>query len=218
MNFEDPVIFDIETPGGQISQIAALCPASGDRFEVKVHIKHLLVPPSLLTMCHYDHAVWEREAVSAKVARKRWIMFLERHRSIYRVVKETRNRLRLAAGMGYNAQRFDHPMLKEWLDKRHLVMPMDNRIYDVLQLALWCLPSLENYQLGTVASALGVGRARAHDAMVDVEMTTDVAAILLHRVGCRIRWVAERFGDDVLCACDKLHSPHDAREKHPWVT
>ena len=195
----NPVIFDFETTSldtrrCQIIQIGALAPLSNERFEAKIKFDVKAADPEALKVNSYKKKVWKREAISHKKARKRFIKFLKNHTSLKRTSKRG-NPYQVVAGMGHGVAHFDWPILQRWFEDGDLFLPIDRRLYDTTQLVLWTVLGLESYSLSNIAAELGVARDGAHDAIVDCEMTADIAAILLKRQGdCPYKWVKRRLG------------------------
>ena len=198
VHYNNPVIFDLETTDlhrdCQIIQVAALAPLSNKRFEAKIKFDVKSANPEALKINHYSKKVWKREAVSHKKARKRFHKFLEKHASLKRTSKRG-NTYWVAAGMGNGVSHFDFPLIKKWFEDGDIFLPMERRVFDISQLAMWTAPDLESYSLSNLAEALGVAREGAHSAIVDCEMSADVAAQLLNQMGAwHLKWVKRRLG------------------------
>jgi DNA polymerase III alpha subunit (gram-positive type) len=199
LDYKNPIIFDLETTSidpqsCEIIQIAALAPLSNDKFEVKVKFKESFADPKALEQNSWSRKVWHNEAVPPNKAREQFTEFIRKHATQERISKRG-NIFHVAVGMGYNIVRFDSIILQRWYKDESLFLPMDFRMLDVLQLALWEEPGLESYKLGDIAKELDCLREDSHDAMVDVEMTADVAAILLNqdREWLNLKWVKRRL-------------------------
>lgn len=199
LHYENPVFLDLETSGldlreHQIAQIAAIHLPSRDSFEQKLRFSLRKASPEALEVIGFSKREW-RHAVSQRDGLVRFYDFVSNHKSCGMISRKG-NPYTTASLIGYRIDRFDLPFIAHHFDKHNLWFPGDFRCYDSMQLALWGLPGRGDYTLSAVAEELGVLREHAHDALVDVEMTIDVTAILIDRLNLpRPEWVDNVLAD-----------------------
>jgi DNA polymerase III epsilon subunit-like protein len=87
--------------------------------------------------------------------------------------------------------KFDIDMLQGWakkfgissaLDYRTIGYPEDLRYYSRFYFSLPQTPTIPNYKLSTIASALGLNTDNAHEALPDVRMTAECLKIIYKRL------------------------------------
>jgi DNA polymerase III epsilon subunit-like protein len=195
------VFFDLETTGlsykdDEVIQIAAVAVDAATLSELGTFEAKLVPSPEakarLWEGSHYDEQVWNREGLVQKLGWNRFFTWLKRYATCERISKAGRP-YKVAQLAGYNAASFD----KEWLwvaaKKHDLFVPVAGNVWDILQLAITAqlLGYLRDGQgkepadlkLGTLAEWLHSDLVGAHDALVDVRGTVEVAKQLMRILG-----------------------------------
>lgn len=199
LHYKAPVFFDLETSGTdqckhQITQIAAMHLPTGDSYEQKLRFSLRKADPEALEVIGFSKRKW-KNAVSQRDGMVSFCDFVANHKSCDMISKKG-NPYTTASLIGYRIDRFDLPFLAHHFDKHDLWFPGDFRCYDSMQLALWALPGRSDYTLSAVAEELGVFQEGAHDALVDVEMTINVTAILIDHLNLpKPEWVDNVLAD-----------------------
>lgn len=191
----DLVFFDIETGGLElhhpITQLAAVAYRDWrevDHCNVLLEFDEAAADPKALELNRYDRERWGREAVPLEAGLRRFVAWLEPHRTMTLTSQRTGNPYNVARLCGYNAASFDGPRLKAAFASvcppKGLFLPADLRIPDTLQLALWrhirMGEQLPSYRLGDVCRRWGVELQEAHDALSDVRATAQLTRRLLN--------------------------------------
>lgn len=175
-------IIDFET-GGVLPehpniQLAAIAVdengAEVDSFNSKIAFDPKLCEPEALEMNHYTPEAWEG-APSADQVFVSFCEFLGRHKTMEMVSKRTGRPYNVARLAAFNIQ-FDKDRLWAMADSRFV--PAHPLGLCILNRAMWWALEtgavLENFKLPTVAHALGIPTAGAHDALFDVRMAAEV--------------------------------------------
>lgn len=184
------VYFDLETGGvdvyhPDIQIAAAVIDGNGktlETFQRKIQFDESKAEPDALAMNHYSADVWKAEALPESQVVAEFAAFLKRHTSVEMLSKRTGRPYSVARLAGYNAATFDGPRIKEMFRRHQAFLPAHPLVLCVMQRAMWWTQEtgtkLENLKLGTVAAALGIDHADAHDALGDVITTAAVARAL----------------------------------------
>ena len=174
------ILFDLETSGldsrkHEIIQIAsaAYSIAHGevfDEFATNVAFDVKRAEPKALEVNCYDPAKWEG-APTAFEALDKWSRWLRPHCGVRKFSERTGREYFVALGAGYNAVKFDYPWIVQKSKELGLFIPLDPKILDVMQLALW-LNRLNGADVAddkqvTVCAHYGINY-EAHDALGDV--------------------------------------------------
>ena len=196
--YKNPVVFDFETSGldpnkHEIIQVAMGAPHTGQEIEYKLEFDMDKADPEALKINGYNEKDWE-SALSQQKGITTFNMFLNKHKTLKRISKRG-NTYWVAALMGYNINAFDMKFLEAWKNKFDKFISADFRTFDVYSLALWLVPELDGYKLEQMAEYFGCHKEGAHDAMVDVNMTADVAACLIDFIGLDTgyEWIEKRL-------------------------
>lgn len=168
-----------------IIQLAAIA-VDDDGNEVEAHEWKLLfdenkADPKALELNHYDAVAWDNGGLFPEEACPLFAAMCKKFASIDMVSKRTGKPYRVARLAGYNSATFDGPRIQAMFKRMNLFLPAHPITLDVLQLALWTLPGLPDYKLGTVCEHLGIPLPGAHDALADVRATAEVARLLQQR-------------------------------------
>ena len=190
------VYFDLETgglsPDHPIIQIAALA-VEEDTWEVvaefqeKLQFDEAMADPEALKINHYDAAVWAASAISPRDAAVKFSNLLQQFRSLSLISKRTGRPYSVARLVGHNAATFDGPRLRSLFDSFPMFLPADPRVRCTLQRALWWVEERgakhpADYKLATLCRYFGIHVAddQAHDALVDVGLTVQLAKAMKH--------------------------------------
>lgn len=168
------IFFDLETTDvdietAEITQFAAIA-MDGDReigtFERLVKFDESKASPEALKINHYDRDRWAKEA---KPATDAIVDFTQA-----RVSKAGRP-YKVGTLCGYNAARFDFPILQRHAKAGDVFLPFDLRVRDAMAVAMSVCDFLgacpQDFKLSTMADHFGVEVAKAHDALSDVRTT-----------------------------------------------
>lgn len=176
------VVVDFETGGVEPHhpsiQLAAIAvDASWNEvasFDRRITFSEADCDPKALELNHYDTERW-KDAVPPRVCAAQFSGWLRPYQSVRLVSQRTGRPYSVAQCAGYNTP-FDQPRLKALYGESF--MPCGFLWRDVLQRALWHYDehggAPENFKLSTVAAALGIDTAGAHDALTDVRLTAAV--------------------------------------------
>lgn len=186
LSYNHLIFFDLETTDfdkeeGEIAQIAAYDTLRRESFEVKTFFNLKTAKQEALDTFHFDKRVWRKEAVKMSTALQMFCDFIQEGAWIQKVSKKTRP-YEVAVLAGYRIDRFDVPFLLHHLEARGMWAPFELRVYDVMQLALWVCPGLQDYTLSGICNHLDVPLTKAHDALHDVMATKRVAERLLTEI------------------------------------
>ena len=96
---------------------------------------------------------------------------------------------------GYNNAKFDDARIQKLFQDNQVFLPADYGTLDVLQLVRWYFKinptdRPENLKLATVCQHFGVDLENAHDALVDVTATAELAGVVGENL---IEYVIENF-------------------------
>jgi DNA polymerase III epsilon subunit-like protein len=194
------VVFDLETTGvdverDEIIQIGAVCvdlDTGAERSEFEVKIKPSPKgEASLLRMQDegfknsYDSEIWASKAVPKALGLNRFAGYVGRYKDQGKISK-TGKSYYVAQGCGYNAAKFDHPLILNACRSCNIFLPMNMLCWDTLQLAMFVfhLAHIEppDFKLSTVAEALEIPLENAHDALADVRATAQITLKLMDMV------------------------------------
>lgn len=191
------VVFDLETGGKDperhaVIQIAAVAVdrrddwAIVDSFEQKVCFRPENAQTEALEVNSYDDAVWKAEAQPPSLVADLFAAFLKEHATSRRIGKTSGKPYVTTLLCGHNAVKFDIPFILKWykrLGKEGAFFACWWECLDTIRLAHWVFSERddapENYQLATLADYFGLDRTGAHDALVDVTLTAQIAHHLL---------------------------------------
>ena len=196
------VVFDLETGGldrqrHPITQFAGVAldldmdgwPAV-EECEVKIRFDPAAADPEALELGSYDAAVWARDAMPERLAADVISGFFRRHATLEKISARTKRGYNVAELCAYNGARFDGEFLASWFKRLEMFCPgACYEILDPFQLARWVVrfspdPPPRDLRLASVAEWLGVESdpMAAHDALVDVRTTVEVARRLHARI------------------------------------
>ena len=144
---EKLLFYDLETGGldftkHPIIQIAAIAVDSElcelETFEIKVRFDESTADPNSLSANHYSAEVWNKQAVDASIAAKRFATFLRRHATVDLLSREGKP-YRVAQTVAHNGERFDAPFLQAWYQRLGLFCPARYMVLCTKQRALLAL-------------------------------------------------------------------------------
>lgn len=187
------ILFDLETSGldsrkHEIIQIAAAAYSISrgeliDEFATNVAFDVKRAEPRALEVNGYDPARWEG-APTCFEALDRWSRWLRPHCAIRKFSERARREYYVALGAGYNAVKFDYPWIMQKSKDLGLFIPLDPKILDVMQLALWINrlngAQLEDDKQVTVCAHHGISY-EAHTALGDVRGMAELINALTGR-------------------------------------
>ena len=186
------VYFDLETGGlnGKIHPIIQIAAIAVDEdfneletYEAKIKFKDENTDPEAMKANNFDPLVWQKEGRGPVEVSKEFAAFVKRHADLENVSKKG-NSYKSCQMAGHNAATFDRPFLGEWYNRMDGYCPADWRVLDTMQLALWYFhvtdrPRPLNFQLETLCAEFGIElTGDAHDALVDVRATMELAKVL----------------------------------------
>ena len=189
------VFFDLETGGldGIVHPITQIGAVVVDRdlneiecYERKVRFLEQNCDPVALEKNHYDADLWAKEAVGPKIVLREFSEILRKHADLDNVSQKG-NAYRSCQTAGHNAAVFDRKFLGDWYKRLGAYCPADWRVLDTLQLAQWWYfvtrePRPPNFRLETLCAEFGIELAGdAHDALVDVRATVELARVLIRK-------------------------------------
>ena len=190
------VFFDLETGGlsGKEHPIIQIGAVVVDRdlneiesYERKVKFLEENCDPVALQKNHYDRKRWDDEAVSPKIVVGEFSELLRRHSDLDNISAKGRP-YRSCQTAGHNAAVFDRQFLGDWYRRLGVYCPADWRVLDTLQLAQWWYFTTgkkrpANFRLETLCAEFGIDlEGEAHDALVDVRATLELARELTRKV------------------------------------
>lgn len=176
------IFFDFET-GGTLPeqpsiQLAAIAvdDATGnelDSFNCKIKFDVSQCDPEALKINGWREENW-KDAVEPQVCAKLFSQFIEPFKCVEMISKRTGKPYSVAKGAGYNAITFDWPRLKGLFGERFL--PVSYHIRDVLQRVIFYFDenglAPESFKLTAVCEHFDIQTEGAHDALVDVRLTS----------------------------------------------
>lgn len=185
------IFFDLETGGMSgkthaITQYASVVVDTDfnvlEELEIKIKFKEENADPKALEVNHYDRAVWAEQAISPKDARKRILQQFNKYKDKTNLSARTGKTYKVAQLAGHNAHKFDRPFLGDWWERlgNPTWCPADWRVLDTQMLAHWYChvhgTEPENMKLETLCDFFDIKvEGPAHDALVDVRMTIELA-------------------------------------------
>jgi len=180
------IYFDLETTDvdiarAEITQLAAVAVDADfrevDAFTQLIRIDEKRANPEALRINHYDPARWAAEAVPCAQALSEFIAWSRPYQDQTRLSKAGRP-FKVGTLAGYNAARFDFPMLERHCKVAGIFLPFDFRVRDAMLVAqsvcdfAGIIP--ENFKLVTIADLFKVPVENAHDALSDVRTTIGI--------------------------------------------
>ena len=191
------IFFDIESGGffnvaaGRVNitkpliQVAAMAVDAEfeelESFEVKIAFDERHADKAALTRNRYDRELWEREAVAAGNAARKFAAFLRRHATVSKK-SGTKRPFMLAQLVAHNAERFDGPLIHAWYESLRQFCPAAYSVFCTKQRAYWLfcenksLTPPPDYELRTLCHYFGVSlkSCEAHNAINDVRALVEV--------------------------------------------
>jgi len=180
------VYFDLETDGvdiatAQIIQLAAVAVDSGfrevDSFSRLIRFDVAKASPEALKINHYDPARWAKEAKPATDALVDFTQWAKPYQDQTRISKGGRA-YKVGTLAGYNAARFDFPILQRHCKAGDIFLPFDLRVRDAMLVAMSVCDftgvTPKDFKLGTIAELFKVPVENAHDALSDVRTTIGI--------------------------------------------
>lgn len=191
------VYFDLETggiedhhPDIQLAAVAVRDWDIIDTFERKIQFDTAKADPEALRINSFNPNIWRDKAVPEESAVLAFNAFLQRFRVLERI-SQRGNSFYVARLAGHNVARFDAPRLLRMFKRNgDKFLPADAFLpLDTMQLALWYFADAdekpENFKLGTLCQFFGIETADAHDALIDVLNTVQLAHHLVEGPGCQ---------------------------------
>lgn len=185
------VFYDTETTGtnpksDHIIQIAALACENFTvigEFEVKIKFNANMADREALKANSYDPVIWEKEAITERLALYKFDQFVQRYKDVERISKRTNKPFLLTRTGGHNVALFDDAFIRSMYSRYGEFCPLDyQEIYDTLALAKWVLGLSkirpENWQQPTLCKMLGIDTGQEHDALSDVRACAELARFL----------------------------------------
>lgn len=177
------IYFDLETTDvdiarAEITQLAAVAVDADfrevDAFTQLIRIDEKRANPEALRINHYDPARWAAEAVPCARALSEFISWSLPYQDQTRFSKAGRP-FKVGTLAGYNAARFDFPLLERHCKAAGIFLPFDFRVRDAMLVAQSVCDfagiTPENFKLVTIADVFKVPVENAHDALSDVRTT-----------------------------------------------
>ena len=181
------VFFDLETggveehhPDIQLAAVAVRDWEVVDTFEHKIQFDTAEAEPEALRINSFNPNIWKDKALPEENVVMAFASFLEKYRAIQKISRAG-NPYTVARLAGHNVARFDAPRLLRMFKRNHgTFLPADAFMpLDTMQLALWHFADAdekpENFKLGTLCQFFGINTEGAHDALVDVTNTVQLA-------------------------------------------
>ncbi len=187
-------IFDIETSGldshkHEIVQFAACAYSIKlntviDTFEAKLDFDRTTADPVALNINGYDPDVWAATQIKFPAFIKEFDRWSKPHRCVRKFSERTKGEYYVMQGAGYNVLKFDYPWMCEHYARTKAFLPIDMKVLDIMQLAMWRLrltgTVLDNDKQGTVCRHFGI-EYNAHDALADVQACATLIGKLVGR-------------------------------------
>jgi DNA polymerase III epsilon subunit-like protein len=195
------VFFDLETGGVEPQhpdiQLAAIAVDEETWTELETFERKIAFNPDdavleALQINHYSPEAW-KDAAPRRLVLSQFVQFLDRHRSV-RLVSHRTGRAYMAAKLiGHNAATFDGPRLIRAAKAESFWLPIDLRVRDTMQRAMWWFDEnrLElsrlappagdgprDFKLTTLCQYFGIPIEGAHEALTDVRLTIALARAL----------------------------------------
>lgn len=174
---------DLETDGvdtetAQIIQLAAVAVDSRlleiESFSRLVRFDERKASPEALKINHYDPERWAKEAKPATDVLIEFCQWSKPYQDQTRISKGGRP-YKVGTLAGYNAARFDFPILQRHCKAGDVFLPFDLRVRDAMLVALSVCDftgvTPKDFKLGTIAELFKVDVENAHDALSDVRTT-----------------------------------------------
>ena len=193
------IFFDLETGGMDgkkhaITQFASIVVNPDfsvvEELEIKIKFRPENADPEALAVNHYDQELWAAEAISPLEARRKIYAQFNRYKDRRNVSARTGKAYNVAQLAGHNAHKFDRPFLGDWWERlgKPDWCPADWRVLDTQMLAHWYChvhgTEPENMKLETLCEFFDITvDGPAHDALVDVRMTIELAKHLTKKGG-----------------------------------
>jgi len=184
------VCFDLETGGLDIAtapiiQMAAVVMEDGKEvmaWERKVAFDADLAEPRALEINHYDHAVWQREAVSRRQALHELYALCSRNAWVQQTSKAGYS-YKVAMLCGHNAVGYDFPILQREFSSYSLFLPAAySCVLDTLHLARWRFWDTErrpsSFSLEALCAWYEIALPGAHDALCDARAVAQIIPLL----------------------------------------
>jgi DNA polymerase III alpha subunit (gram-positive type) len=191
------VFFDLETAGLKpehaIIQIGAVAVDSSwkelEVFEQKIQFDPALAEPQALEVNHYSLDAWAASAVPELTALRSFKAFLERHRTVKMISLRSGKPYTVARVAGHNIIGFDLERIARAFKRHGDFLPVQfSGALDTLQGAVWFFASHpkmqepKNFKLETLVEYFEIESSGAHEALVDVRITIELAKRLLLEV------------------------------------
>jgi len=181
LHMDGLIFFDLETSGldpkkNEIIQLAAIHAPTGDELEIKLKFDMSRAEKEALKVCGYRKKDW-KDAISQREGALLFNEFLSKHKSVNKVSKRGNN-YKVAMLAGYNVLAFDKLFITEWFKREDIFLQADYRMYDFYPMIMFTIPCMTDYRLENVCNELELPKRKAHDALEDVRMTIDVAAVV----------------------------------------
>lgn len=183
------VFFDFETggledhhPDIQLAAVAVDDETLTEQasFDARIQFLEADAEPEALKINHYDPEVWRRLAQPERQVVERFAAFLRPFCCVQKRSKAGKP-YQVAKLAGHNAQTFDGPRLQRMFKRHGQFMPFEFRVADTLQGAMWWFFSRRHvippadFRLVTLAEYFGLSAEGAHDALVDVKLSIEIA-------------------------------------------
>lgn len=178
------VFFDLETTDvdiarAEIIQLAAVAVDSElrevDSFSRLVTFNEKRANPEALKINHYDPERWKVHAQPAAVVLKAFCEWSRPYQDQTRIAKVSGKPFKVGTLCGYNAARFDFPLIERHCKANGIFLPFDFRVRDAMLVAQSVCDftgvTPKDFKLGTIAELFKVEVENAHDALSDVRTT-----------------------------------------------
>lgn len=178
------VFFDLETTDvdiarAEIIQIAAVAVDSDFRqigsFSHLIAFDEKRANPEALKINHYDPARWAAESKHCAVVLKAFCEWSRPYLDQTRIARASGRPFKVGTLCGYNAARFDFPLLERHCKANGIFLPFDFRVRDAMLVAQSVCDftgvTPKDFKLGTIAELFKVEVENAHDALSDVRTT-----------------------------------------------
>lgn len=180
------VYFDLETDGveiatAQIIQMAAVAVGPGFReiesFHRLVRFDEKKASPEALKVNHYDPTRWASEAIPCAQALAEFCAWSRPYQDVTKTSKAGKP-YKVGTLAGYNAARFDFPILQRHCKAAGVFLPFDLRVRDAMLVSMSVCDftgvTPRDFKLSTIADLFKVEIEKAHDALSDVRTTIGI--------------------------------------------